>query len=143
METNSKPAISDYLDLTENATMRSADVLQKTVEVFLDGADARHVYGAPIREGDRVIIPAAEIMAGMSFGYGTGRGPQSADGKTAPGGTGGGGVGKTFTRPVAVIIAEPDGVRIKPVFDPTKIILAAITAFGFMASTLLRIKRGK
>jgi uncharacterized spore protein YtfJ len=57
--------------------------------------------------------------------------------------SGGGGGGNIFSRPVAVIVAGPEGVRVTPVFDTTKIILAGLTALGFMFSTLLRMRSNK
>jgi uncharacterized spore protein YtfJ len=57
-------------------------------------------------------------------------------------GGGGGGGGRIFSRPVAVIVASPQGVEVKPVLDTTKIALAAVTAFGFMFSMMARMRRG-
>jgi len=46
-----------------------------------------------------------------------------------------------FSRPVAVIIAAPEGVRVEPVVDVTKIGLAALTAAGFMFGMWMRMAR--
>ena len=54
-----------------------------------------------------------------------------------------GGGGRTFSRPVAVVIVGPEGVRVEPVMDVTKVALAALTAFGFMFSMLGRMRRGR
>jgi uncharacterized spore protein YtfJ len=59
------------------------------------------------------------------------------------GGGGGGGGGRVLSRPVAIIIASPDNVRVEPVVDVTKISLAALTAGGFILGMLLRMLRGK
>jgi uncharacterized spore protein YtfJ len=88
-----------------------------------------------------VIIPAAEVVAGMGFGAGYGAGGQIAEDGGGSGGGGGGG-GKVFARPVAVIIADKNGVRVEPVMDPTKIALTALTAFGFIFGTIARMKKG-
>jgi len=53
---------------------------------------------------------------------------------------GGGGGGQTFSRPVAIIVAGPEGVQVKPVFDNTKVLLAAFTALGFMFSILVKMR---
>ena len=71
---------------------------------------------------------------GFGAGYGAG-GPDDANGV----GGGGGGGGKALARPVAVVIADEEGVRVKPVVDPTKIALAALTAAGFILSTLFKM----
>jgi uncharacterized spore protein YtfJ len=59
----------------------------------------------------------------------------------AGGGGGGGGGGRILSRPVAVIIADEDGVRVEPVFDRTKVALAALTAFGFIFGMMARMSR--
>ena len=46
-----------------------------------------------------------------------------------------------LSRPVAVIIAAPEGVRVEPVVDATKIGLAALTAAGFMFGMWMRMAR--
>jgi len=129
--------------------------IQDTMEVFIETANVNNVYGEPTLHGDILIIPAAEVLAAIGFGagYGGGSGSNGLDdeaneevnddnGKASNGsggGGGGGGGGRTFARPVAVIIASPDGVRIEPVVDVTKIALAMFTAAGFMAAMVMRM----
>jgi uncharacterized spore protein YtfJ len=114
------------------------DLIQDTMETFLAAADVESVYKEPIQHGDTLIIPAAEVVALMGFGLGHGQGVDE-DGSVG-GGTGGGGGGRVFSRPVAVVIASPEGVRIDPVFDLTKIALAGVTAGVFMFGMLLRLR---
>ena len=60
------------------------------------------------------------------------------------GGGGGGGAG-AMARPVAVIVVGPDGVRVKPVLDTTKLALTALGVFGAAAALSMRVmakKRG-
>ena len=132
------PTISD--DLASPA--QAIDAVQNTLTQFLDTANVNRVYGAPIRRGDVTIIPTAEVLVGLGFGAGAGSGTspeQEGDGTGVSGGSGGGGGGggRTLSRPAAVIIISPDGVRVEPVVDTTKVALAAITAGGFMLATLL------
>jgi uncharacterized spore protein YtfJ len=119
---------------------QALDVAQETMETFLETANVSKVYGEPIAHQDSVIIPAAEVMAvaGFGAGYGSG-GPQDAGGE----GGGAGGGGKTFSRPVAVVIADKNGVRVEPVMDPTKIALTFFTTLGFMLATVARMMRGR
>jgi uncharacterized spore protein YtfJ len=133
-----EPTISD--DITSPA--QAIDAVQNTLTQFLDTANVNRVYGAPIRRGDVTIIPTAEVLVGLGFGVGAGSGTspeQEGDGSGVSGGSGagGGGGGRTLSRPAAVIIISPDGVRVEPVVDTTKVALAAITAGGFMLATLL------
>lgn len=134
---------------------QAVDAVQETFELFLETADVSRVYGEPIQHGETIIIPAAEILTGLGFGLGYGAGSAQGEdmsegdatesgsgrGSGSGSGGGGGGGGRTLSRPVAVIVAGPDGVQVQPVVDPTKIALAALTAFGFMAGMLMRMRR--
>lgn len=140
-------------ELTSGA--QAVNAVQETFELFLETADVGRVYGEPIQHGETIIIPAAEVLTGMGFGMGYGAGSAQGEGmpegegtESGPGrgsgsgsGGGGGGAGRTLSRPVAVIVASPDGVQVQPVVDPTKIALAALTAFGFMAGMMMRMRR--
>lgn len=117
------------------------DMVQDTLEEFLSFGSVDNVYGEPVENGDTIVIPTAEVVAGMGFGVGYGVSPGETD--EPEGGSGGGGGGKAFARPVAVIVAGPEGVRVDPVIDVTKIALTALTAVGFMVSTIQRMSRGK
>jgi uncharacterized spore protein YtfJ len=117
-------------ELEEAAPGRAAQVMEKLIAA----GDVSRVYGPPIHQGDTLLIPAAEVLTVAGFGMGGGSGTASdADGKPRRGkGGGGGGGGRTMARSVAVIVASPAGVEIKPIFDLTKIALAALTAVGFV-----------
>jgi uncharacterized spore protein YtfJ len=106
---------------------RAADVLERLIAA----ADVTKVYGEPIRHGDRLLLPAAEVLAVAGIGMGSGSGIDSRTRRRGGGGGGGGG-GRTLARTVAVIVSDPEGVRVEPVFDYTKIALAALTAAGFV-----------
>ena len=126
------------------AAREAASVIENTMEKFLEAASVEHVYSKPVKYGDTVVIPAAEVIsaAGFGIGLGSGSGGEEEEGEGGSGaGGGGGGGGRVFARPVAVVIASPEGVRVEPVADRTKILLAAITTFGFMFSVLARIKK--
>jgi uncharacterized spore protein YtfJ len=121
---------------------QAIDMIQETLETFLETADVSKVYAEPVEHEGTLIIPAAEVVAGMGFGAGFGSGgPHDQDG--SGGGGGGGAGGQSQARPVAVIIADKNGVRVEPVFDITKISLAFLTALGFMIGTAAKMKRGK
>jgi len=123
-----------------DGSVASIETIRGTLDKFLEAADVSAAYGAPIKNGDAVIIPAAEVLSGMGFGmgYGGGEGQEGEGGS----GFGGGGGGRVLTRPVAVIIATPDEVRVEPVVDITKIALAALTASGFMMGMFIRMMKG-
>lgn len=121
-------------------TGQALDMVQETMDTFIATADVSKVYGEPIAHEETLIIPSAEVLAvaGFGAGYGSG-GPEDASGE----GGGGGGGGHTFSRPVAVVIADNNGVRVEPVVDPTKIAMTFFTALGFMIATIGRMKRGR
>jgi uncharacterized spore protein YtfJ len=119
---------------------KALDVAQETMEAFIETADVSRVYGEAMVHEDTMIVPAAEVLAvaGFGAGYGAG-GPEDSGGE----GGGAGGGGKTFSRPVAVVIADKNGVRVEPVVDPTKIAMTFFTALGFMVATIARMVRGR
>lgn len=128
------------------------DVIELTMERFLDTASVDLVFGEPIEHGDTLIIPAAEILAGLGFGVGSGSGSsgnktdeneEEGDGENYGEGGGGGGGGRTFARPVAIVVSSPEGVRVEPVVDVTKIALGFLTAAGFMTGMILRMLNPK
>jgi uncharacterized spore protein YtfJ len=118
--------------------LSSLDVVQSTFDEFLSNANVNAVYSKPVRQGDTVVITAAEVFSGFGFGIGEGSGMQ---GDQKGGGSGGGGGGQTFARPVAVVVCTPNGVSVQPIMDRTKLWMAALTAAGFMLTTLSKMRR--
>lgn len=107
----------------------ATDLIGRLFDVAASGA----VFGAPATSGERTIITASELSVAM--GAGVGEGPDAA-------GQGGGGGGFSFGRPVAVVIVEPQGVRVEPVVDVTKVAIAMFTALGAMFIAWSRMRRG-
>ncbi len=132
-------------ELKEVDYNRPLDIFQDNMDTLLEVADVSSAFGDAVQSGDNLIIPAAEVLAGVGFGVGAGFGRGEKDdesqGGGSGGGSGGGGGGRVLSRPVAVVIASPEGVRVEPVLDVTKIALAALTAGGFMLATLARMSR--
>ena len=119
------------------------DRVSRIMERLLETADVSKVYGEPILHGDVMILPAAEVLAVAGFGMGSGGGAavEQERRKSRGSGGGGGGGGRTLARTVAVIVASPDGVQVRPVIDITKIALAALTAAGFVVAAWKGMKR--
>ncbi len=112
-----------------------------TMERLLSAADSAKVFGSALVSGESTVITAAEVVAGGGFGSGMGFGlpngrggategqkDESSESPTAGAGGGGGGGGGSMGRPVAVITVNPDGIRVKPILDLTKIILTGVAA---------------
>jgi uncharacterized spore protein YtfJ len=114
---------------------------EAAAEMFA-AADVSRVYGRPVKHEGTTIIPAAEVLWAGGFGAGSDyyKSPEREEEDSLSGsGEGSGGGGRTLARPVAVIIASEEGVRVEPILDPTKILLAAFTAGGFMAAMAYRM----
>ena len=129
---------------TEATTESSIQVVQDTLDYFLSTASAEAVYHEPVKHGNTLLIPAAEIFSAMGFGVGSGESGESDESSTegassGGGGGGGGGGGSVFSRPVAVIVSSPEGVRIEPVFDLTKVALAGLTTGVLMFGMVARV----
>ena len=120
---------------------RAYAVVDGTISKLIDAADVSKVYGRPIKQGDVSVIPASENLTLIGYGLGNWAGSdENVDEGYGPGGGGMGG-GRTLSRPVAIIVVTPDGAYVEPVVDPTKIMMAAITAAGFMFGMLFRMMR--
>lgn len=138
------------------STLESFEQGSKAFEKIFAAAQPGAVFGEPIVSGPYTLITAREVAAGGGFGYGRGFGPvRAAAAGAAPagaagesrgevaqaGGGGGGGGGGAMGRPVAIIVIGPDGVKVKPVVDVTKLAIAGITAMAAMAAFARRMRR--
>jgi uncharacterized spore protein YtfJ len=116
------------------------------MEKFLSAASVEAVYQPPIHEGEHTVIPAAEVLSLAGFGLGSGSGSQAPSELERPiigESGGGGGGGRVFSRPVAAIVISPSGVRVEPIVDVTKVVLAVFTTLGFMTAMLTRMGKSK
>jgi uncharacterized spore protein YtfJ len=116
----------------------SIEFSRQAIEDLFETSGVDKVFGKPIKHGEVIVIPAAEVITGAGFGAGSGFGPRDSE-STKGSGSGSGGGGRSFSRPVAVILATPEGVRVEPVIDPTKILLGALTASGFILAMMSRM----
>ena len=126
----------------------SQEQARELVEKLFSVAEPGAVFGEPVQVGEHTVITASEVTVGMGFGSGGGFGSGSQaeeDGEGnqegSGGGFGSGGGGGAGGRPVAAIIAGPDGVRIEPIVDVTKLGLAALTTLGGMFLALNRMRK--
>ena len=158
-----KSAKGAMMDAATNDLMQGvrqeAEARSQALQKLLSGADSSRVFGQPVTTGEYTVIPAAQIASGGGFGsgmgfggprwkgrHGTGQPGEAPEAETegvgAPmaavegGGGGGGGGGGAMGRPVAVIVLGPDGVQVKPVTDTTWVAIAALGAFGVVATAL-------
>jgi len=120
--------------------VRSVDEASRLIGRLFDVARTDAVYSEPQTHGDTTVIVASELSVGMGVGFGGGEGGNPDDGSNGSGGGGGGG-GYALGRPVAVISVDVHGVQVQPVFDLTKVAIAALTAFGAMFVAYRRMSR--
>ena len=119
------------------AQIPSAGSVEQVLGQLASSARVDAVFGQPIEREGATVIPCAEIAIGL--GMGTGSGPM--DEKGQPTGSGGGGGGGGRGRPIAVVIMTKDGVRVEPVLDLTKVVLATFSTGAFMLFWLTRLTR--
>ncbi|HXZ03557.1 MAG TPA: spore germination protein GerW family protein [Ktedonobacteraceae bacterium] len=112
----------------ENVKAPLADPTEQALSKLAITASADAIFGEPVVNGDTTVIPCSEVVIGM--GMGSGGGPADENGK--PTGSGSGGGGGARSRPVAAIIITQDGVRVEPILDLTKIVLASLTTGAFI-----------
>ena len=120
------------------------NTMQITLDRFLSAANVEAVYGPPVSQHENTVIPTAEVLSILGFGLGSGGGSQGiVENENRGSGGGGGGGGRVLARPVAAIVISPTGVRVEPIVDVTKIVLAVFTTLGFMTALLTRMKSTK
>jgi uncharacterized spore protein YtfJ len=128
---------------------------EKIVDKIYAAAEPGVVFSAPVVSGEYTVITASEVMGFGGFGFGTGSGPtraqssptdngrepQASDSPDVASGAGGGGGGGSVGRPVAAIVIGPNGVKVEPIVDVTKLALAGITTWGSIAFMIMRMVR--
>jgi uncharacterized spore protein YtfJ len=131
--------MSEGFEKINASVIESNQQAAETIQRLADVTQPNAVFKAPVQVGDHVVITANEVSVGMGIGFGSGGGTDEA-GESGSGGGGGGG-GASMGRPVAAIIISPDGVRVEPVVDVTKIAIAFFTALGAIFVAARRIRR--
>jgi uncharacterized spore protein YtfJ len=121
----------------EKARAPQADPVEQVMSRLVNTARADTIFGQPVERGDTIVIPCSEVAIGV--GLGSGSGPIDAQGNRTGGGTGAGGGARG--RPIAAIVISRDGVRVEPIFDLTRVALAALTTGAFMMFWLGRLSR--
>ena len=120
--TRSKP-LTTSLSLPD---LPGLDMGGNIVDRLIASAHVGLAYGQPTVVGKRTIIPIGAVAYGVGGGRGFGRAPVGEDGAESIGGGGGGG-GGVRVAPVAFLEVTANGVRVRPVLDWTRIVVALIT----------------
>ncbi len=130
------------------ASIKNQTEAQAVMRDFIRLGEAQTVFSAPVTQGNVTIITASETMASLGFGYALGGGSSpggagSENQSSEGGGGGGGGGGYIITRPVAAIILGPDGVRVEPIFDLSKLLITFVTALFTFLTIANKVRRGQ
>jgi len=102
-------------------------------------ATVKTIFGEPIREHGRTIIPVGRVAYGFGFGGGRNAEPAPEDPARERGTrTGGGGGGGLRIAPVALLEMTDAGTKVRPVVDVTRVVLAgmALAAWNVFWITL-------
>ncbi len=116
------PSVREGLFYTD---VQSQAEVAELIRLGQRATEPNAVFSTPVIHDNRVVITASEVAGGIGVGFGSG-------GDASGQGTGGGGGGGSFGRPVALVVIEPEGVRVEPVFDVTKLGIAFFTTLGAM-----------
>ena len=115
-------------------------------------ASVKNVFGEPVRAGEKVIIPVAQVMLGMGGGHGHSNAqnkkllptnpPQTASperSETPAEGAGGGGVMRVVAKGVYEI--TPKKTRFIPVYGANRLIISLVAAFVLGQVIVFRLTR--
>ena len=113
----------------------SAQEANALLERSLEAASPNAIFQEPVIMGDTAVITCNELSVGVGVGYGGGSDEEGQ------GGGGGGGGGGSMGRPVAVITIRPDGVKVEPIVELTKLGIAALSALIALIMARGQVKR--
>lgn len=116
---------------------RLFDMVEKTREA----AHWQAAFGEPLLEGDRTIIPVAQIGYGFGLSSGSGIGPSGEEGEPAREGEGGPSGGGASAKPLGAIVVTPERVYFEEVRDEGKIALFGIAMVAFTVFQIAKTLR--
>ncbi|MGQ9516868.1 MAG: spore germination protein GerW family protein [Anaerolineae bacterium] len=93
-------------------------------------ASVQMVFGPPETRGEVTVVPAASVRYGVRFDMGANV-PEEAE-EAGPQGLGGGGGAGSRARPVAVIEITPTEVKVHPIIDYSRLVMAGICALVWL-----------
>jgi uncharacterized spore protein YtfJ len=105
---------------------------EELIDKIYAAAQPGAVFSAPVVSGSYTVITASEVMAGGGFGSGTqpvSKRKHAVEGEAdASSGSGGGGFSRG--RPIAAIVVGPDGVKVQPIVDATRVVVTVFAVIG-------------
>jgi uncharacterized spore protein YtfJ len=125
-------------------TIPSQKEATELMEKLIAAGHADAVFSPPVESGEYTVITVAEARVAMGYGFGGGSGVDQQDKQgesPTAAGYGGGGGGASMARPVAIIEIGPNGARVEPIVDPTKIALAFLSMLISIFAMGARLRR--
>lgn len=119
----------------------SLNRLFDTVEQAREKAHWQASFGEPLLEGDRTVIPVAQVTYGFGLGYEIGGGSLGEEGEPSGEGEGGGGGGGVSTKPLGAIVVTPECVYFEGVRDDSKIALFGVAMVAFAVFQIAKTLR--
>jgi uncharacterized spore protein YtfJ len=119
----------------------SLNRLFDTVEKTREAAHWQAAFGDPHMEGDRTIIPVAQVGYGFGLGFGSGSGPSGEEGEPVGESQGGGSGGGALAKPLGAIVVTPERVYFEAVRDVGKIALFGLAMVAFNVFQIARTLR--
>ncbi len=111
-------------------------VIEGTIGKALNRISAHTVFGDPVTQGDRTVIPVARTVINYGFGAGSGKPKDEKDAETT---TGGGGGGRIRVNGIGYIELTPGNARFVPIVDRSTILTTIATFTG--VALLLTVSR--
>jgi uncharacterized spore protein YtfJ len=105
--------------------MSTLTLLQSLKESILSQASVKAIYGEPISDHGKTVVPVAKIIYGYGAGAGTG-----GVGDSSARGEGGGGGGVVRAIPIGVIEISEQQTRFVPITDRKKLTGAVLAGLG-------------
>jgi uncharacterized spore protein YtfJ len=154
MATESTRATSDIpnsgrIEFDEFVEQQDGDffsrIIDGTVGRVLNTVDSGLVYGEPISQGERTVIPVSKIKFMYGFGGGAGYGVNDdPDEGSAGSGSGGGGGGNMQANAVGFIELTPTSTQFTPIIDRNPLLRIGAIVAGIVVVLLVTnaLRRG-
>ena len=122
------PTESRAPSTSQETERSSAPAVTKAIESMIRKIGIDKVYGSPITKGQTTVIPVADLRTGFGFGSGHNAEAEASQGE-------GGGAGLRLT-PRGYLEVTPDGVRYRPIYSVSTLVLGGAFA-GWLLYRLL------
>ena len=132
-----QPATGSIQDLVDTHRGPLQRMIDRVLDRALTASDVRRVFGDPVTQGDRTVVPVAQVRTMFGFGAGAGSGSKE-DGEETGSGEGGGGGGSIQVTPLGYIEITPSETRFIATIDRNRLAITTITSATVLLFVVLR-----